>query len=88
MEDDSKANLMLTGRGAVIGFKQVVRAIEESGLFAVILAADTDEPMVKKITELCGRHGIELLHYSAKQALGRRMGIQVGCAVVGVRRKE
>lgn len=73
---------------AVVGMKQVLRALDHDQLQTVYLASDADPALKSKIRAACDVHGAEVIPVNAMKELGRFCGIEVGAACAGVMRME
>ncbi len=69
-----------------IGIKQSARLVEAGEAASVIIARDADERVVGHLRALCAARGVELLEAESMKALGKACGIDVGAAVVAIRK--
>ncbi len=73
---------------AIVGTKQVLKAVVAETLRCVYLAEDVDAFLAHKIKTACYEHGIEVRPVPTMQELGTSCGIDVGAACAGVPAKE
>ena len=69
--------------GVHIGFKQVMRALDEDRAKKVFLALDCDEKMKVSVAALCEEKNVPLFYENSMDELGKRCGIDVkaSCSV-------
>lgn len=80
-------NKLITSSVRLVGLKQVEKAISESDeLRCVVLADDADKNIRDRVTALAGAKDIKVIAFAHKLELGRLCGIQVACAVVGIKK--
>ena len=60
-----------------IGFKQVMRALDESRAKKVFLALDCDEKMKVSVSAMCEEKKVPLFYVSTMDELGKKCGIDV-----------
>ena len=77
---------LLQSPGRIIGAKQTIIAVENGQIGRIILAADADEPFKQRIIGIAVKHGVPITGVPARAMLGRECGIDVGAAVVGIRK--
>lgn len=67
-----------------VGFKQTVRALNESSVKKAFLASDCDRKITEPVETLCGEQQVQLFYIPTMKELGKMCGIEVGasCAVV------
>lgn len=68
----------------VIGTKQTIKQIMSGKAEKVILAADTDDFIQKKVREACLQMNVPLLSCKSKYLLGKESGIERDAAVIAV----
>ena len=69
----------------IVGLKQTIRAIQQDRIKEVYLASDTEDYIVRKITDSCREKGIPLIPANLSQKeIGRLCKIEVGAAIVGI----
>ena len=83
--DDETIKLLHSNR-RIIGLKQTVIAVESGQIETVLLAADAEEHIKQRVTVVCKRHNVTVISAPPRAAMGRECGIDVGAAVVGVRK--
>ncbi|HOF94670.1 MAG TPA: ribosomal L7Ae/L30e/S12e/Gadd45 family protein [Clostridia bacterium] len=71
-------------KNAVVGTKQVLRAIQEGKLERIYLAEDADAFLQNKLRSVCYEYGVELETVPSMRGLGEECGIDVGAACAGV----
>jgi large subunit ribosomal protein L7A len=72
-------------KAKVIGLKQTLRAIQQDRIRQVIIAADIEDHILKRITDACREAGIPMVPANMGQReLGRLCRIEVSAAVVGL----
>ena len=72
------------GKNAIVGTKQVLKAIEAGKLSHVYLAEDAEAFLRNKLIAACTEHGVEIRPIPTMQELGETCGIDVGAACAGV----
>ena len=72
------------GESKVAGIRQVVRGIKSDRIRCVLVATDADEHIKTELTSLCSSNAIELRYVLNKKELGKRLDLDVDCAVVGI----
>lgn len=72
------------GANKVAGIRQVVRGIKSDRIRCVLVATDADEHIKTQLTALCNPKGLPLKFVLNKKELGKRLGLDVDCAVVGI----
>ncbi len=67
-----------------VGFKQVLRALNEKKAERVILSSDCDDSICSRIESLCKESGIPVAMAKSMRELGTICGIEVkaSCAVI------
>ncbi|HWR23002.1 MAG TPA: ribosomal L7Ae/L30e/S12e/Gadd45 family protein [Feifaniaceae bacterium] len=70
---------------AVVGTKQVLRALAAGALGCVYIALDTEPYLQNRLRAACGEHGVPVETVPAMRELGALCGIEVGAACAGVR---
>jgi large subunit ribosomal protein L7A len=72
-------------KAKVIGLKQTLRAIQQDRIGRVIIAADIEDHVLKRITDACHEAGIPMVPANMSQReLGRLCRIEVSAAAVGI----
>jgi large subunit ribosomal protein L7A len=72
-------------KAKVIGLKQTLRAIQQDRIQQVIIAADIEEHILKRITDACREAGIPMVPANmGRRELGRLCRIEVSAAVIGL----
>ena len=72
------------GVGKVAGIRQVVRGIKSDRIRCVLVATDADEHIKTQLMAICTPKGLSLKFVLNKKELGKRLGLDVDCAVVGI----
>ena len=70
----------------VIGLRQVMRGFRDGRIRCVLAASDADGHILRELKSQCALNGVELIMLPSKTELGREVGIDVDCAVVGILR--
>ena len=65
----------------LVGQKQSRRAVEDGRAQCVFMADDASASVTEPISELCGKHGVEVVMVPTMAELGSACGIEVGAAV-------
>lgn len=67
-----------------VGYKQTIRALNETAVEKVFLAEDCDTKISVPVEKLCGEKNVPVLYAESMNELGRMCGIDVGasCAVI------
>lgn len=68
----------------VLGLKETQREAREENLQLVVLAEDCDEVFKGKVKAL----GVKVLMATSRSELGRELGLDVPCGVVGILKSE
>jgi len=68
----------------VVGSKQVLKGISDGTVRCVIVAADADAQLKKKLLAAAEERGVKVERAPSKRRLGEAAGIEVGAAVVGL----
>ncbi|MEL7602543.1 MAG: ribosomal L7Ae/L30e/S12e/Gadd45 family protein [Bacillota bacterium] len=71
-------------KNAVVGTKQVLKAIQAGSLSCVYLADDVEAFLKNKLKAVCYEYGVEIKSVPTMQELGEACGIDVGAACAGV----
>ncbi|MDR3185749.1 MAG: ribosomal L7Ae/L30e/S12e/Gadd45 family protein [Christensenellaceae bacterium] len=79
--DEYIRNLILKNK--VCGLKQVIRGIQAKQINCVLIARNSDIEIKNQIVDLCSLHSIKIFYCEAREELGKELGLQVGCSVVG-----
>lgn len=69
----------------LVGFKQVLRGIEEGTVRCVAVASDADAFIVERVTAEAKAKGIEITLYPTKEHLGKLCRIAVPTATAAVK---
>lgn len=69
----------------VAGMRQVVRGIKAGQIRCVLVASDADEHIKTELQRLCTPKNIQLRLVLTKKELGEKLGLDVDCAVVGIK---
>lgn len=69
---------------AIVGTKQVLRALQMGTLRKVYLAEDADAFLRNRIRAAAEAAGVQVLPCEGMKALGEACGIDVGAACVGI----
>lgn len=77
-------NMLEAPRQKVVGMKQVMKGLAEGSVNTVFLASDADVFVVNAIDDAAKEKGAAIYYVPSKSELGRRAGIQVDAACVGV----
>ena len=64
----------------VIGLRQVMRGFRDGRIRCVL----ADGHILRELKSQCALYGVELIMLPSKTELGREVGIDVDCAVVGI----
>ena len=83
MADDYK-NWIDKSPKKLVGLKQVLRGITDGTVWCVIVSPDCEEFIKAKLRDEAQGKGIELAKGPTMADLGRKVGIDVGAAVVGL----
>lgn len=75
---------ILDTQACVIGTRQVMRALEQRTLARAMLAQDADQALQDKLAAALEQAGVPYEWTDSMKELGRRCGINVGAAVVGI----
>ena len=67
-----------------VGLKQVLRGITDGTIWCVIVSSDCEGFIKAKLRDEAQGKGIELAKGPTMAELGRKVGIDVGAAVVGL----
>ena len=67
-----------------VGLKQVLRGITDGTVWCVIVSSDCEEFIKTKLRNEARGKGVEFKKGPEMTALGRKVGIDVGAAVVGL----
>lgn len=73
-------------QNAVVGAKQVKKALEADLLVKVFVALDTEAYLKNRLYALCKEHGMAPEPVPTMRELGAMCGIEVGAACAGVRK--
>lgn len=72
-------------QNAVVGTKQVLKALEAGTLGRVYIALDTEPYLQNRLRAACEAHGMAVETVNTMRELGVLCGIEVGAACAGVR---
>ncbi len=68
----------------VVGFKQVIRAVEKNNALKVFLAEDVSPNVYEKIVEICKVGNLEIEYADTMKQLGNICNIDVPAAVAAI----
>lgn len=71
-------------KNAVVGTKQVIKAVQAGTISFVYLADDVEAFLKNKLKAVCYENGVEIRTVPTMQELGEACGIDVGAACAGV----
>ena len=74
-------------QNAVVGTKQVLRAIQAGVLERVVIALDTETFLQNKLRTVCEEYGMAVETVATMRELGALCGIEVGAACAGLRKQ-
>ena len=74
----------IDGRRAVVGSKQLRKALEAGRAEYVYLAENADPAITEPIVEMCEKFHIQITWVRTMAELGRNCGIEVGAAAAAV----
>ncbi|CQR48529.1 Ribosome-associated protein L7Ae-like protein [Paraliobacillus sp. PM-2] len=69
----------------VIGTKQTLKAIRDGEVNEVVIAADADQHITNKVSQLAKEMDIPCVQVDSKKKLGKACGIDVGTATVAIK---
>ncbi len=75
---------LLNRSSKVVGSKQVLKGISDGTVRCVIVAADADAELRKKIVAAASARGVKIERTPSKRQLGDAAGVEVAAAVVGI----
>ncbi len=73
-------------QNAVVGTKQVLKALEAGALGRVFIALDTEPYLQDRLRAVCEEYGMAVETVNTMRELGVLCGIEVGAACAGVRK--
>ena len=76
----------IDGRKAVVGSKQLRKALQAGRAEYVYLAKNADPAVTEPLEKLCGELHIQITWVQSMAELGRTCGIEVGAAAAAVLR--
>lgn len=76
--------LLSDSRPMLVGMKQVIKGLENGRVDTVLLASDADAFVARAVDEAAKKQGAVIYYVPSKAELGRRAGIQVDAACVGI----
>lgn len=76
---------IINNSSKLIGTRQVLKAIINGTVDKVIIATNVDEVLSNKVKGECSNHNIPMIREFTMSELGKLCGIDVGCAVVGLK---
>lgn len=83
--DKEKNNYQsLQSSSKVVGSKQVLKGISDGTVRCVIVAADADFRLKRKIADCAAEYNVRLITVPSKKRLGEQAGIEVATATVGL----
>jgi len=69
----------------IVGLKQTLRVMQQDLIKEVYIACDTEEHILRKISEICREKTVPLIQLQlTKKELGRFCQIEVGAAIVAI----
>ena len=74
----------INGRKAVVGAKQLKKALEAGRAECVFLAENADPAITEPLEEMCRKLHIQITWVPTMAELGRKCGIEVGAAAAAV----
>ena len=74
----------IDGRKAVVGTKQLRKALQAGRAECVYLAENADPAITEPIEEMCGKLHIQITWVRSMAELGQKCGIEVGAAAAAV----
>ena len=86
--EKAKLLTMLNGSSKVVGSKQVLKGIADGTVRCVIVAADADAQLKRKIELAAKESGLKLVSFPSKRELAKAVGVEVDTAVAGVTNAE
>ena len=69
-----------------VGLKQTLKSIEQKEVDEVIVAQDAEQAIIQKILLVCQKNDIPVSYVDSMRKLGKTCGIDVGAAVVSIKR--
>lgn len=72
----------------VVGFKQVLKGIEEDSTRCVVVASDSDSFIYDKVRELAKFYGVQVLECPTKAELGRLCRVDVPTATALIKDRK
>lgn len=75
-------------KNAIVGTKQVLRAMQAGGIYKVYVAEDAEVFLRNKIKDAGQTYSVQIEMAPSMQALGEACRIDVGAACVGLRKGE
>ena len=78
------AEPQIDGRKAVVGSKQLRKALQANRIEYVYLAENADPAITEPIEEMCGKLHIQITWVRTMAELGQKCGIEVGAAAAAV----
>lgn len=72
----------------VVGLRQVRKAINNNRLRCVMIAMDTDEIIKTQLVSVCEQKQIPHKFFDSKDEMGKLLGIDVACSVLGIRKSD
>lgn len=73
-------------KNAVVGTKQVLKAIQAGALGRVLIALDTEPHLLSRLRAACEEYGMAVETVATMRELGALCGIEVGAACAGIRK--
>lgn len=67
----------------VAGLRQVIKSSKEGKLDSIVLALDADEQILEKVRDISKNDNVTLTYVRSKEELGKELGLDVPCAVMG-----
>ncbi|GAA5417650.1 ribosome-associated protein L7Ae-like [Paraliobacillus ryukyuensis] len=69
----------------VIGMKQTLKAIRNGEVTEVVIAADADQHITNKVSQLAKQMNVPCIQVDSKKQLGKACGIDVSTATVAIK---
>lgn len=77
----------IADRLAVYGYREVAKFISEGNIAHVVIATDAENTYKDKIVRLCDTYGISYRFLASREELGNMAKLDVGCAVIGCKKR-
>jgi len=69
----------------IIGSKQTLKAIKNGEVAEVVIAADADQYVTSKVSQLAEQMNVPCVQVDSRKKLGKACGIDVGTATVAIK---